>query len=201
MRSYALEKKIALFYVSFSGEGIKELVLLRCGKLKSTNPSKLRQPQIVDCICRNPRAAAIHQNISDLVDYGSCQIYMAAMHEMPQSMRWNVVQLVDCGSWIAAAINLKVELPQSRSRNPWATSRGNVVCRVLRLGHCGGTPIGVEAAQYKPFYMVPIILPKKVREVSGIRTKFLIDFDLKYSFGPISWATKLLLRKYIILSD
>ena len=32
-----------------------------CGKLKSTLPGKLRPPQIVDCGCRNPRAAAIHE--------------------------------------------------------------------------------------------------------------------------------------------
>ena len=48
------------------------------------------------------QAAAIHESIRDLEDCGSCKIYMAAMHEPPQSTRWIVVQLVDCGSWIAA---------------------------------------------------------------------------------------------------
>ena len=43
------------------GEGIKGLILWRCGKQNSTHPGELRQPQIVHCIIA---AAAIKERQS-----------------------------------------------------------------------------------------------------------------------------------------
>ena len=86
-------------------EEIKGLIFRRSGKLKSTHPGKLQQLQIVDCGCHNPWAAAIHENIRDLVDSVSCiaactnlkVLYCGASKPTsapPQSTSWT--------SWIAA---------------------------------------------------------------------------------------------------
>ena len=68
------------------------------------------------------------------------------MHE-PQSTRWNVVQLADCGSCISAVIKLKVAAaihePQSTRWN------------VAQLVDCGVAAKGIDAPQLEPFYTVP----------------------------------------------
>ena len=70
---------------------------------------------------------------------------------LPQSTRWIITfYLVDCGSCIGAATNLKVA---AALHEPQCT-RWNV----LHLDDCGGAAVGVEVLQYKPFYTVPVSL-------------------------------------------
>ena len=83
---------------TFNREGIKGLKLRSCGKLNSTHPGKLRQPQqvlIVHCGCCNARAAAIHKvdvvaRVLRLLHCGSCIAAFTApakVHEAPQNTK------------------------------------------------------------------------------------------------------------------
>ena len=63
---------------------------------------------------------------------GPYKMALIAVHhcgfQLPQSMRWNVVQLMDCGLWIAAAKFegrvAAIHEPQCTSRNPRAECYG-----------------------------------------------------------------------------
>ena len=74
------------------GDGIKGLILRRCGKLKSTHPGKLPPPQIVHYGCLNALAAMHEMNIPSHAKFESS---VAAMHE-PQCTR-GTFHLVHCG--------------------------------------------------------------------------------------------------------
>ena len=111
----------------FFCEGIKGLILGHCGKLNSTHPGKLRQPQqpqqpqqsllIVHCgskiffegSCSNVRAAAMHKmegssrTLRQLVHCGSKFFFSLSLSSFSDvCVCVCVVYLVDCGSWIAA---------------------------------------------------------------------------------------------------
>ena len=67
-------------------DGIKRVQLQRCGKLKSTHPSKLQLPHLVYCSCT--AAAAVHE----ILFYPSC----TAAHVLPQL--YISLSLVYCGT-------------------------------------------------------------------------------------------------------
>ena len=60
---------------AFQWEGIKGLILRHCGKLNSTHPGELQQPQIVHCGCRNAQAAMHKMNY--IPSNMGCNLYMA----------------------------------------------------------------------------------------------------------------------------
>ena len=149
-----------------------------CGKLKSTHPGKLRQPQIMDCGSRNARdaihkmdhymswiAACALRQLQCMISFSLSLSSIFHFSQYATFLIFRFIYLRQLPSNFAAAIH-EVECSSAHGLQlvHWAaaihelpqSTRCNDPSRRLRqLVNCISAAVGVDVPQYKSFYTVP----------------------------------------------